>query len=194
MSASEAKTGKGQRKKWLPYLIRGIMAVIVAITLVRQFIEPGSKASNFPIYLGVYFLANGILSFKEARSGPSGGSRREALAAVTSIIGGLALIVAYPFSSYRESLIATDIGRYAFSAIVIIIGLLQTQDAVHMTPQPIVKQAHLVFGFLEVLLGLVVLAAPIDWEANLVALVWITLIAIYMLFVAHRLRGALSIV
>jgi uncharacterized membrane protein HdeD (DUF308 family) len=169
------------------------MAVIVAITLVRQFIEPGSKATNFPIYLGVYFLANGILSFKEARSGPSG-ARREALAAVTSIIGGLALIVTYPFSSYRESLIATDIGRYAFSAIVIIIGLLQTQGAVHMTPQPIVKHAHLVFGFLEILLGLVVLAAPIDWEANLVALVWITLIAIYMLFVAHRLRGALSIV
>jgi len=188
MSETNAKSGKGQRKKWLPYLIRGIMAIIVAITLVRQFVIPGSKASNFPIYLGVYFLANGVLSLKMARSGPD--RKREVLAALTSLIGGLALIVAFPFSSYRDSLIATDLGRYAFSAIVVIIGLLQVQGGVHVTPQPILKQAHLVFGFLEILLGIVVLAAPIDWEANALALTWAVLVAIYMLYVAHRLRGA----
>lgn len=176
------------KKKSLPYLIRGIMAIIVAITLVRQFIEPGTKASNFPIYLGVYFLANGILSLKEARSEPNQ-RRGPILAALTSLIGGLALIVAFPFSSYRDSLIATDLGRYAFSGIVIVIGLLQVQGAVHMTPQPMMKQAHLIFGFLELLLGIVVLAAPIDWEANAVALVWVVLVAIYMLYVARRLRG-----
>jgi len=176
------------KKKWLPYLIRSIMAIIVAITLVRQFVEPGSKASNFPIYLGIYFLANGILSFREARSEP-GPQRGLTLAALVSIIGGVALVVAFPFSSYRDSLIATDVGRYAFSAIVIIIGLLQAQGSVHITPQPIVKQANLIFGFLEILLGVVVLAAPIDWEANAVAFTWIVLIAIYMFYVALRLRA-----
>jgi hypothetical protein len=176
------------KRKSLPYLVRGVMAIIVAITLVRQFVIPGSKASNFPIYLGVYFLANGILSFRMARSGPGKGGR-EVLAALTSIICGLVLIVAFPFSDYRDSLIATDLGRYAFSAIVIVIGILQLQGAVHMTPQPVVKQAHLLFGFLEVLLGIVVLAAPVDWEANAVAFVWLILVAAYMFFVAHRLRS-----
>lgn len=98
----------GGKKKSLPYLVRGIMAMIVALTLIRQFIEPSSKASNFPIYLGVYFLANGILSFREARSEPN---QRRGLVfdALASIIGGLALIVAFPFSDYRDSLIATDV-------------------------------------------------------------------------------------
>jgi len=184
---SQKSTPESGGKKWASYLVRGIMAIIVAITLVRQFIEPGTKASNFPIYLGVYFLANGILSLKEARSRPTQGPGA-ILAALTSIIGGLLLIVMFPFSSYRNSLIATDFGRYMFSAIVIIIGLLQVEGAVHMTPKPVVKQAHLIFGFLEVLLGIVVIAAPIDWEANAVALVWLGAVAIYMFFVAYRLR------
>jgi len=176
------------KPKPLPYLIRGVMAIIVAVTLVRQFVVPGSKASNFPIYLGVYFLANGILSVKMARSSADKGTR-DVLAALASIIGGLTLIVAFPFSNYRDSLISTDLGRYAFSAIVILIGLLQVGGTVHMTPQPVVKRVHLLFGFLEVVLGIVVLAVPIDWEANAVAFVWLVLVAIYMLLVFHRLRG-----
>jgi len=183
VAASESKT------RTLPYLIRGTMAIIVAITLVRQFVVPGSEVSNFPIYLGVYFLANGILSLKIARSDAERG-RKDLAAALTSMIGGLLLIVAFPFSSYRDSLIATDFGRYSFSAIVIIIGLLQVQKAVYMTPQRIVKHAHLIFGFLEILLGIVVLASPIGWEANAVALVWLVLVAIYMFTVARRLRAA----
>jgi len=86
-----AKSGSKTRK--LPYLIRGAMAIIVAITLVRQFVVPGSDASNFPISLGVYFLANGILSFKIARSDEERG-RKDLAAALTSIIGGILLIVA----------------------------------------------------------------------------------------------------
>ena len=178
----------GKRTRTLPYLVRGTMAIVVAITLVRQFIVPGSDVANFPIYLGVYFLANGILSFRLARSDPEGGAK-DLLAALTSIIGGLVLIVTFPFSSYRDSFVATDIGRYTFSAIVIVIGLLQVQKAVYMTPQHIVKHAHLVFGFLEVLLGVVVIAVPIGWEANAVALMWLVLIAIFMFLVAYRLRS-----
>ena len=165
------------------------MGIVIAITLVRQFIEPGVKASNFPIYLGVYFFANGLLSIRIARATPSAG-KRLVLAALASIVGGLALIIAFPFSDYRDSLIATDLGRYVFSTIVALIGILQLQGAVRMTPQPVLKQAHLISGFLELLLAIVVLAAPIDWEANAVALIWTVFISTYMFLVAHRVRSA----
>jgi len=171
-----------------PYLMRGIMAIIVAITLVRQFVVPGSDVANFPIYLGIYFLANGILSLRIARSDPERG-RKDLLAASTSIIGGLLLVVTFPVSSYRDSFVATDIGRYAFSAIVILIGLLQVLKTVYMTPQVVVKHAHLVLGSLEMLLGIVVLALPIGWEANAVALIWLMLVAIFMFLVAYRLHS-----
>ena len=186
---SQVAAKPSSAKKWVPYLFRGIMGIVIAITLVRQFIEPGVKASNFPIYLGVYFFANGLLSIRIARATPSAG-KRLVLAALASIIGGLALIIAFPFSDYRDSLIATDLGRYAFSTIVALIGVLQLQGAVHMTPQPVLKQAHLISGFLELLLAIVVLAAPIDWEANAVALIWTVFISTYMFLVAHRVRSA----
>jgi hypothetical protein len=76
-----------------------------------------------------------------------------------------------------------------FGVIVIIIGLLQLQGAVHMAPERIVKSAHVVFGFLEILLGVVVMASPIGLLAGTIAFVWVVVVAIYMFFVAHRLRS-----
>lgn len=185
-------SAKSRSKKWVPYLIRGIMGIVIAITLVRQFVEPGSKASNFPVYLGVFFLANGLLSFRAARADPMQG-KRNVLAALASLIGGLAIIVAFPFSDYRDSLIATDLGRYAFSTVVALIGLLQLQGAVHMTPEPVLKRAHTISGFLEILLAIAVAFEPFGKGGgadNAVALIWTVFISFYMFLVAHRVRNA----
>ena len=187
MSDPDPKARKGQRKTWLPYLIRGILGIIIAINLTQQFFTP-VKGPNLPIYMGLFFLFNGILSFKQARA-ESVKSNGAILAALTSIIGGLAFVVIYPFSPYRESLIGTDLGRHSFGAIVIIIGLLQLGGTVHITPEPVVKQAHLIFGSLEVLLGIIVIASGTDWMALTVAFVWVALVAMYMFYVAHRLRS-----
>jgi len=178
---------KGHKKKWLPYLSRGIMAVAVAASLTQQLIAPPEKGSTFPVYLGYYFLLNGVLSLQVARSIPENAG--ETWTAIASSVGGLWLIIAYPFNVYHRIGVATNLGRFIFSTIVIVIGILQVQGTVRMTPQPIVKHADLIFGFLEVVLGLVVIAAPIDWQANAVALVWTVLISVYMFFVAHRLHN-----
>ena len=173
-------------KKWLSYFIRGVMGAVIALTMIREFFAAQKSATNLPIYLGVYFLANGILSFKQARADT--GDRSKLTAPLTSIIGGLALVITFPFSAYRETMVATDLGRFAFGAIVIIIGLLQIQGSIHMTPQPVLKNAHLVFGLLEVLLGVAVIASPIAWQANTIGFVWVALVAVYMFYVASRLQ------
>jgi hypothetical protein len=191
MSDPDPKPGMAQRKKWLPYLIRGILGVIIAVNLI-QFVFIREKGPNFPMYMGLFFLFNGILSFKQARAEPVK-STGLVLAALASIIGGLTLVIVYPFSPFRQTLVTTDLGRYTFGAIVIIIGLLQLGGTLHITPEPVVKQAHLVFGFLEVLLGIAVMAAPVDWVAITIGFVWVTLVAIYMFYVVHRLRSTLLI-
>ena len=187
MSSSDVKQGKANRKEWLPYLIRGILGVIIAANLV-QFVFVRDKGPNLPIYMGLFFLFNGILSLKEARAEPIK-STGPILAALTSIIGGLAFVIIYPFSSYRQTLVGTDLGRYVFGAIVIIIGLLQLGGTLHITPEPVLKRAHWIFGFLEVLLGIVVMASGADGVALTIAFVWVVLVAIYMFYVAHRLRS-----
>ena len=181
-------TASGSKKKWVPYLFRGILGTVIAATLTQQMIAPPEKGSNFPMYMGFYFLMNGVLSFKMARSAPEKERGDSVFAAIASIIGGLLIIVTFPFSAYRETGIALEIGRYFYGAIVIVIGLLQLLGTVHVSPERIVKQAHYLFGFLEVILGLVVATIPIDWETNAIAFVWVVLVAIYTFFLAYRLR------
>jgi hypothetical protein len=189
MSDTIAEPGKAKkRKEWVPYLIRGVLGIVIAITLIQKFLFP-QKLSNWPIYMGVYFIANGVLSFKEARSAPTKTSGL-ILAALTSLIGGLLIVTTYAL--YRLEVITylrLGVLSYVFSAIVIVIGLLQAHHAVRMTPHPILKRAHLLFGFLEVLLGIVILGFQIDWQADAVALVWVALVATYMFYVAHRMRS-----
>jgi len=185
LSDTSAEPGKTKKsKKWVPYFIRGVLGTIIAITLIQYFLIP-QKLSNWPIYMGIYFLANGVLSFKEARSAPTKASG-PVLAALASLIGGVLAIVSYVF--YRVTPTYLGIYPYVFGTIVIVIGILQAHGAVHMTPHPILKRAHLIFGFLEILLGIVMIGFQIDWQADAVALVWVVLVAIYMFYVAYCIR------
>jgi len=186
LSDTNAEPGKAKKsRKWVPYLIRGVLGTVIAITLVQSFLFP-QKLSNWPIYMGVYFFANGVMSFKEARSAPTKTSG-PMLAALASLIGGLLAIASYV--SYRVTPTYLGIYPYVFGAIVIVIGILQVHHAVRMTPHPVLKRAHLVLGYLEILLGIVIIGFQIDWQADAVALVWVVLVAAYMFYVAHRMRS-----
>jgi len=170
------------------------MGLIVAVTLVRQLFY--LKLSNFWIYLGVYFIANGLLSLKEIRTVPA---KRigSILGPMISIIGGSVMVVAYPFSAYAATLVPTDAGKFTFGAIVSVIGMLEVLGKVRIAANEAVKNVHLVFGGLEVLLGIILIAFPLSWETRLFELVWITIalfwiipVAIYMFLVAYQIHKA----
>jgi uncharacterized membrane protein HdeD (DUF308 family) len=82
-----------------------------------------------------------------------------------------------------------DVGRLVFAVLLTTIGLLQIHGSIYMTQEPRMRLPDLVFGFLEILLGLVVLASPVGNVAGAIAFVWIVLVAVYMFFVAHRLHS-----
>ena len=182
-----------KKKKWLPYLVRGTLGIIIAATMFEQFLvteKPLTEFSitNFPIYLGFFFLMNGLLSLKLARSAAAGS--RTITAAVTNIIGGLLIIIIYPFSSYRTTLVSTALGRLAFGAIVIILGVLQIRDRAAVTPQPPLERPKMVLGGLEVLLGITVIASPINKFIGAIAFAWVVLVVIYMFYLTYILRRA----
>ena len=188
----EAKTMPVKTRTWLPYLLRGVLGVIIAFSMIGQFLLTERSLTmfsvlNFPTYLGFYFLMNGILSFKEAKL-TQVNRNRLIVASLASIIGGLVLVIYYPFSSLRVMEISNVFSRSVFGIIVIIIGLLQLQGTVHMTPKPIVKSAHVAFGFLEIMLGVVVVASPVGSLAGTIAFVWVVLVAVYMFYVARLLQ------
>ena len=188
------KAGQGSGHP-LPYVIRGIMGSVVAITLVQQLLY--FKASNFWIYIGLYFVANGILSMRVARSGRITETSGSIVGPLISIIGGAVLVVAYPFSAYRATLVPTEGGKLIFGIIVSAIGLLHFLGKVRITAKPVMKRAPHIFGGLEILLGLTLIAVPISWENRLIDLVWITTaliwivpLAVYMFAIAYWLHTA----
>jgi hypothetical protein len=179
------KPGYPEKRSWLQYLVRGIMGGIVAVTFTLELLGL-ANASNFPIYLGFYFIANGVLSFKQARLASSKASG-STLSAVISIIGGLVLVVTYPFSSYRATMVATDLGRVVFGIIIGTIGGLEVLGKLHITTEPVVKQMPCVLGGLMVLLGFLFVSFPINWVTRLVAIIWTVLVTFYMLLISKRL-------
>ena len=106
------------------------------------------------------------------------------------------MVVTYPFSAYRATLVPTDAGKMTLGLIVSAIGLLHFLGKVRLTVRPLVKWADLVFGGLETLLGFSLIAIPISWETWLfslawisVALVWIVPVTFYMFLIAYRLSN-----
>ena len=171
------------------------MGSIVAATLFRQLFY--LKVSNFWIYLGFYFIANGLLGVREARSAPSKRIVSILAPSLISIIGGAVMVVAYPFSTYSATLVPTQTGKVAFGLIVSVVGLMEVTGKVRITAEPAVKNIHLVLGGLEMLLGLILITIPISWETRLfelawitVALLWIIPVTFYMFLIAYQIRRA----
>ena len=97
--------------------------------------------------MGLFFLFNGILSFKLARAEPIK-SRVLILAALASIIAGLMFVIIYPFNPYRQTLVGTDFGRYVFGVIVIIMGLLECRRDLAHNPRTCSETGPSHFRFL----------------------------------------------
>jgi len=196
-ATEQAKGEKVKARTWLPFVLRGVLGVIIASTILEQFFLSGNpitefSVGNFPVYLGFYFLMNGMLTFKEAHSTliVPADSRKLTNASLVSMIGGLFLVIAFPFSSHSDLTFMTgDVARLVFAVVVMVIGLLQIQGSIYMTQEPRMRLPDLVFGFLEILLGLVVLAAPVGVIAGSIAFVWVVLVAVYMFIVARRLHS-----
>ena len=168
------------------------MGSIVAVTLIRQLFY--LKLSNFWIYLGFYFIANGVLSFKEARSNRTA-RMFSLLGPLLSVVGGLVMVITFPFSAYSATLVPTEAGKMTFGVIVTTVGLLEAMGKVRITPEPIVKRIQLGFGGVEMLLGSILIAFPLSWETRLFELVWISIALLwiipvtgYMYFIAYRIR------
>jgi len=179
-----------RKMDWLPYLIRGLMGIITAYTLYRELLHPTPSAvSNFPIYLGLYFLANGVITFKQVRMAPIV-TRKAIMGSLTSIIGGLVILVTFPFSAYRATLVATTPGRIAFGTIVLLVGIVAITGKVRITPEPILRQGRYVTACLEVLLGVVIIIFPIDWKTRVAGIVWLLVVGVYMfMYLVLKLRG-----
>jgi hypothetical protein len=74
---------------------------------------------------------------------------------------------------------------------VILIGILQIRGEIQITADSVHKltSSNIILGGLEILLGLVILVLPeVEWEARIVAMLWMFAVMIILFWQAFRLR------
>jgi len=165
------------------FFVRGFMGLLLSIGLFL----PDSNAKLAEIYLGFFFLANGMFSLKMVKQFKTQ-ERLATVGALVSVIGGITVIVLKFVSPIID---AVDVGKLLFAPLVIVIGLFQIMGLVRVTPELGRRQIRSNFwlGILEILLGIAVLIyPPIDWQVKIIVHAWIIIVTFYMLTTAFRLR------
>jgi len=170
-------------RPWVGFFVRGFMGLLLSIGLFL----PDTTAKIAEIYLGFFFLANGMFSLKMVKQIKTQ-ERLATVGAIVSVIGGIIVTLLKLISPIID---AVDVGRVLFAPLVIIIGLFQIMGLVRVTPELDRRQIRSNFwlGILEILLGIAILIyPPIDWQVKIIAHAWIIIVTFYMLTTAFRLR------
>ena len=165
------------------FFVRGFMGLLLSIGLFL----PDSNAKLAEIYLGFFFLANGMFSLKMVKQFKTQ-ERLATVGALVSVIGGITVIVLKFVSPIID---AVDVGKLLFAPLVIVIGLFQIMGLVRVTPELDRRQIRSNFwlGILEILLGIAVLIyPPIDWQVKIIVHAWIIIVTFFMLTTALRLH------
>ena len=155
---SENKGSVGSEKTvaryWWIFLVRGIAALLLGLTLVLQ---PELSRSKMIQYIGIYLLASGILSFMW---GFSVGRRVGlwSLAGSIGVMGGLAfLLIPKLGNPVEEYILAFLLGFLVFVAgLVHVFGGFQIGSDYGR----VLSWGSFFLGLIEIILGLMMLASP----------------------------------
>jgi len=169
---SENKSSFGSEKTmarfWWIFLVRGIAALLLGLTLVLQ---PEKSRSMMIQYIGIYLLASGILSFMW---GFSVGRRVGlwSLAGSIGVMGGLAFLIIPKLGNPVEEYIQTFLlGFFVFVAgLVHVFGGFKTGSEYGR----VLSWGSFLLGLIEIILGLIMLVSP--WVSieiiTLIGIIW----------------------
>jgi uncharacterized membrane protein HdeD (DUF308 family) len=185
---SENKGSVGSEKTmaryWWIFLVRGIAALLLGLTLVLQ---PELSRSKMIQYIGIYLLASGILSFMW---GFSVGRRVGlwSLAGSIGVMGGLAfLLIPKLGNPVEEYILAFLLGFLVFVAgLVHVFGGFQIGSDYGRAW----SWGSFLLGLVEIILGLMMLASP--WVSiemiTLIGIIWGMTAGIGLIAEALRMR------
>jgi uncharacterized membrane protein HdeD (DUF308 family) len=165
-------------------LIRGILAISLGTALLIQPDKPLPMLGNF---MGVYWLAAGVMSL---RWGASGERARgfPVLAGVIGVLAGLGMLS----RSLAPSYVAEEIFFSLLGLVILLTGLLHIFGGFKKAPDQVRQWSWTSFllGLFEVILGLMIVVSPLtrDIWVYLAAGIWALLGGAILIGDAIRLR------
>lgn len=168
--------------KWWLWLVRGILAIILGIIALAQ---PGAALVGLTIWLGAYFLVDGVVSlFHGFGEQPEGRSRWPLIIwGVIGILAGLTIFT-NPFGSVLT--LGVIIGIWA-----IIFGVMEVVNGIRMR-EVIDNEFWLILGGIaSVIFGILMLTNVL---AGLLAVAWVIgiwalVVGVTLVLLSFRIKG-----
>jgi uncharacterized membrane protein HdeD (DUF308 family) len=175
------------RRTWWVPLVQGLAALGIGLML---WTRPGPTLIALTMFLGAYWLVSGVSDVIGAVSRRES-DRHWGLALLSGLLGALAglLLLGQPILGA----FATSIALVSVLAVAAIVsGILSIVWAVRVRHEIEGEAWIIVFGLLSVVLGLLLLGAPLMAAAALVQFAAVLAIVggIALVITAFRLRGA----
>lgn len=172
-------------KAWWLILLRGLIAIIFGFIVVTQ---PGMAIATFAIFLGWYWLLEGILTIIAAVTGSTGDTKW-----YWALLSGLVSVIAAIVVLGSPLLSAAFIGvtlLWIMAIGAIISGLLNIVNAIRLRKEIDNEWSVILSGVLYLLFGSVVLSSPMAFGRFLVIILGIMAIfnGLGLLIMAFRVR------
>lgn len=168
--------------KWWLWLVRGILAIILGVIALAQ---PAVALVGFTIWLGAYFLVDGVISlFHGFGEQPDGRSRWPLIIwGVIGILAGITIFVR-PISSTLTLGVIIGIWAIIFGAIEVFNGIRLREVIDNEVWLIIGGIASVVFGIL-MLTNLVAGLLAVAWVIG----IWALVVGVSLIILAFRIRG-----
>jgi uncharacterized membrane protein HdeD (DUF308 family) len=167
---------------WWALALRGLLAIVFGIV---SFFWPGVTLTFLALLFGAYVLLDGIFALVAAFRGGKGNQRWWMLL-IEGILGTCAGIVTFLFTPVTIVALV-----YLIAAWAIVTGIFEVAAAIHLRRHVPGEWLLLLIGVVSVLLGALLIAAPI--AGAVVIAYWIgayaVVFGILMLTLAFRLKG-----
>ena len=174
------------RSAWWVPLLQGIAALLLGFLLFGQ---PGTTLVVLTVWLGAYWLVDGVLYLVRAFTGAGGARGWQAFAGIVSFIAGL-LVLGQPILA---GVITTSFAVYLLAFGIIANGLIQL-FAGRFSPESFERErswVSVLLGSLYVVGGLILLFHPAITAITLLNLfgIWALIVGVAYIFLAFRLRS-----
>ncbi len=186
MTMSQSELQNSISSSWWVILIQGIAAILLGIL---TFTNPGATITAWILYLGIYWIVNGILSIVYAISGKTNRSRFwQILGGILSMLAGIFALSQPLFATVvSTTFVISFIGISAiFGGFIQIFAGREVMDGAGFEW----SWGSFFMGLLNIFFGIIILANP-GFSAGIfltVLAIWLIVMGIFLCVAAFRVR------
>jgi uncharacterized membrane protein HdeD (DUF308 family) len=166
-------------------VIRGALAIVLGLGLL---IQPDKASPALLNFMGVYWVASGLVSLRFGLAGERPRRRFPVLAGLIGVVAGLAVLLrALLGAQVSEAVLLTLLG-----VVILLTGVVNIAGGFDLSPVPGRRwRPGLPLGLLEILLGVTLAVSPLERGrlVYLAASAWALVGGVVLISDALRMRG-----